>query len=95
MAVNRCFEPLTIQEDILLKNIELGYRLIHLLGYMLMTKLALEVKGTRVSPGSKGGAQSGESSRIKSGLGCDIPFELILRRERGGSFYFFNLVLQR
>lgn len=64
MSVNGCFGPLRIQEDILLKNIELRYKLMHLLGHMLVNKLLLEVKGTRGSPGSKGGAQSEGSNCV-------------------------------
>lgn len=61
MVMNGCFDSLRIQKDILLKNIELRYSFIHLLGHMLVNKLLLEVKRSRVSPGSRGGAQSGET----------------------------------
>lgn len=72
----------------LLRSTELRYMLICLLGHMLVNKLLLGVKGTEGHQGLMGGAQVAESSCVRSGLGSDIHFELILRGESRGGFYF-------
>lgn len=82
MGVNGCFDPL---RGSLLRSIELQHMLILPLGNMLVSRKG---DGREGYQDLKGGAQLVESRSARSGLGCDIHFELLLRGESGGGFYF-------